>query len=68
MRTPSFLDRDTPKLILEVNIGAGRIEKIKLNGNEDAKIVAKKFITKHSLQNSMLSVLEELIDENLRNL
>jgi hypothetical protein len=53
---------------LEVNIGAGRIEKIKLNGNEDAKIVAKKFITKHSLQNSMLSVLEELIDENLRNL
>ncbi len=68
MRTPSFLDRDAPKLILEVNIGAGRIEKIKLNGNEDAKIVAKKFIMKHSLQNSMLSVLEELIDENLRNL
>ncbi len=46
-----------PKLILEVNIGDGRIEKIKLHGNEDKKIVAKKFINKHNLQNSMLSVL-----------
>ncbi len=46
---PSFIERDMPKLILEVNIGDGQIEKIKLKGDEDAKLVAKKFVSKYNL-------------------
>lgn len=65
---PSFLSRDIPKLILEINIDETRVEHIRLKGDEDAKIVAKKFVSKYGLNDTMLSVLEELVDEHLRSL
>jgi len=43
-------------LILQINIG-DRVEEIRLKGDEDCRIVAKKFIVKHGLESNMQSVL-----------
>lgn len=64
---PSFIQREAPKLILEIKVGE-RIEQLKLRGDEAPHLVAKKFIRKHALQEDMQSLLEEVISEQLAQL
>ena len=67
-KVPSFVSRDTPKLILEIRIDENRTEKLCLKGHENRRFVAKKFVNVHGLEDSMVDVLESLIDEQLDNL
>ena len=65
---PSFLTRDAPKLILEINIDGDRVEKLALKGDENPHLVSKKFVNMHGLEDEMVDVLEELVREQLDNL
>lgn len=65
---PSFIDRDTPKLILEINIDGDRVEKLALKGNENPYLVSKKFVMTHGLEQEMVEVLAALVKEQLNNL
>ena len=38
---------------------------LKLKGDEEPRIVAKKFVIKYGLEESMIEVLEEVIEEQL---
>ena len=67
-KAPSFISRDAPKLILEIKIDDSKVEKLSLKGNENPHLVAKKFVSMHGLEDSMVDVLESLIDEQLENL
>jgi hypothetical protein len=45
-----------------------RLVKLKLKGDEDPRIVAKKFVIKYNLDESMQEVLEEVVSEQLATL
>lgn len=47
-KPPSMLEKE-PKIILEIKVDETRIEKIKLYGNEDPRVVANKFVRKNNL-------------------
>ena len=64
---PSFIEREMPKLILEIKVG-GRVEQLRLRGDEAPHLAAKKFISKHALEEDMQSLLEEVIAEQLAEL
>jgi len=52
-----------PKVILEIKVDESRIEKIKLYGSEEPRVVANKFVRKNGLAEEMIEVVEELIRE-----
>jgi hypothetical protein len=61
---PSFIEREKPRLILEIKVGE-RVEELRLKGDEDPRLVAKKFVRMHGLAAEMQEVLESIIQEQL---
>lgn len=52
-----------PKVILEIKVDETRVEKIKLYGGEDPRVVANRFVRKNDLSEEMIEVVEDLIRE-----
>ena len=59
-----MMEREKPKLILQIKVG-DQIVQLKLRGDEEPKIMAKKFVMKHGLEDSMQEVLQSVIEEQL---
>eukprot|EP01016_Furgasonia_blochmanni_P014561 TRINITY_DN17662_c0_g1_i1.p2 TRINITY_DN17662_c0_g1~~TRINITY_DN17662_c0_g1_i1.p2 ORF type:complete len:300 (-),score=126.59 TRINITY_DN17662_c0_g1_i1:25-873(-) len=66
--TEGAVEGEVPLLFVDVNLGAGRTERIVVHEGDLSEDLARKFVEKHGLDAIMINKLKELLDTQINNL